>query len=86
MRSGSGASMLLNKDKGMSKWDGSSFESAGGLTSSLMRRRMALAWRRILEISCWAVLGHRWRGRVLLAGARVDLLGNIDADESIASP
>ena len=47
---------------------------------------MALARRGILEISYRTDLSHSWWGRVLLAGARNGLWGNIAVAVSIASP
>ena len=46
---------------------------------------MALARRRILEISCLTDVGHRLRGRVLLVGPGVGLCGNIKVAMPIAS-
>ena len=55
------------------------------MSFSLIRRRVALARRRILEISCRANLSHRGRGRVLLEGEGVVLCGNITVAVCIAS-
>jgi len=86
VRNGNGVLTLPNKDGGVSKWDGFSCKSAGGMASSLMRRRMALSQRRILGMSCWTDLGHMWRGRVLLTGSGIGLWGNIAVALFIASP
>ena len=86
VRIDSGVMTSLHKDGKESKWDGSFWESARDLVSSLMRRRMASARRRILKKSLRTDLVHRWRGRLLLAGAGTGLWGNIVETVSIASP
>ena len=60
--------------------------SSRDIASTLIRRRLAFARRRILKIWLRSDLSHRWRGRVTLAGAEVDLWGNMVVAVSFASP
>ena len=69
-----------------------SLESASGevhlyaFISWLMRRRMDLARRRMLETSCRTDLGHRCQGSVPLPGLADSLCGNMVVAVVKASP
>jgi hypothetical protein len=82
-------SILLTLDK--SGIEGAVESSAGGVplwafASWLMRRRMYLARRRILETSCFADLGQSCRGIVPLPGLAGGLCGNMVVAVGKASP